>query len=126
MGKKTVLILLFLSALLLMVSCSDEEPPEQTTAVVSDPVVTTPWTTPEVEKEETPVNLSYALATNQSEDGITVPSASFVSGTLLVINEETSFRYKVASLLPANQISSSTSRSRILFVYTGTNQKTIC
>lgn len=109
MGKKTVLILVFLSALLLMVSCSDEEPPVQTTAVVSDLVVTTPWTTPEVEKEETPINLSYALTTNQSEDGITVPSASFVSGTLLVINDETSFRYKVASLLPANKISSSVS-----------------
>jgi len=109
MGKKMVLVLLLLSALLLLGSCSDDKTPTHTTAGVSDTVLTTPQTPPDVGNEDTPVNLIYEMSTNLSEDGITVPSASFVSGTLLAVNDEQIFRYHVASLLPASDISSSIS-----------------
>lgn len=120
MGKKTVvfLLLLLLLSLGLMSSCSDEKTPTQTTANGMDTVVTTPqttaqttaqMTTPSVENNETPMNLSYETETNLSDNGITVPSASFVSGTLLTVNDEYSYRYGVTSLVPVSEIFSSVS-----------------
>jgi len=109
MGKKKVLILLLLFALLLLGSCSEDITPTHTTADGGDTGMTTSQTSPEVSNEDTPFNLSYEMNTNLSEAGITVPSASFVSGTLLTVNDKQSFRYNVTSLLPASDISSSVS-----------------
>jgi len=109
MGKKTVLILLLLSALLLFISCSDDEAPRQTTAEGSNTVVTTPQPPLEGSDNDTPENLSYEIHSNLSDVGITVPSASFISGTLLTIDDENAYRYNVASLVPASDISSSVS-----------------
>ncbi len=109
MGKKTVLFLLLMSAFLLMVSCSDNETPTQTTAQESDTVVTTPQTPSDFGNEGTPVNLQYATDVNLSEAGISLPSASVVSGTLLTIDEEHSYRYDITSLRPTSDIPSSAS-----------------
>ena len=109
MGKKTVLFLLLLVALLLLGACSDNETPVQTTADGSGTVVTTPQTLPDIGDEDTPVNLGYVSKTNLLDAGITVPSASWISGTLLAVNEDRSYRYDISSLRPANDIPSSVS-----------------
>ena len=107
MGKKMVLFLLLLSALILIVSCSASETPKHTTSVESSTVLTPIDTTPISVGKDTPENLAYRTNTNLSESGITVPTASLISGTLLVLNENSRYCYDTASLCPVSEISSS-------------------
>ena len=109
MGKKTILFLLLISALLLFLSCSDSETPTKTTAGESDTAETTPQAPLESVGEATPLNLVYATNTNLSDAGITVSSSSFVSGTLLAVNEVQKYRYDIASLRSVSDIPSSVS-----------------
>ena len=107
MGRKSVFILLLVLIFLLLVSCSDNEVSEQTTASETHAAETTPDTEPESSDQGTSVNIGYIENINFSKNGITIPSVSFVSGTLLVIDEEQRYRYDVASLLALDNISSS-------------------
>ena len=107
MGKKTVLVLLLLSALILIVSCSASEIPKHTTSVENSTVLTPIDTTPISVGNDTPENLAYGTNTNLSESCITVPTASLISGTLLVLNENNRYCYDTASLCPVSEISSS-------------------
>lgn len=109
MAKKTVLFLLLLSALLLIVSCSSDETPKHTTSVESSTVLLPLDTTPISIGKDTPENLIYGTNTNLSESGITVPTDSLISGTLLVLNENNKYGYDIASLSPVSEISSSVS-----------------
>ena len=96
MGKKTTVFLLLLVTLLLMVSCSEGDFSVNTSDVL--------LTTSEPEISGVPVNITSL--TSCSEGTVSIPSASYVSGTLLVINDKKSFQYHTDSLLTLDELGS--------------------
>lgn len=113
MRQNNLFLLLFLVVILLLLgSCSGDNITSDSTAVKSEnnaPVTTSlPIIGTENDKDG-PLQLNSAFDVCPSEQGVTIPSSSYITGTLLAVNEYQLYRYGISSLCPASGISSSVS-----------------